>query len=329
MLWSQTTIYQSEPFDKEKELEEAILDVQKELFGESRIYLDVKKKIGVYGKKQNIPDGYLIDLSSKKEPRLYVVENELAVHAPLRHIAVQILEFSLSFETTPQRVKEIIKNAIQANHQALDRCHTYAVENGFDNIDYLLETIIYKQSFNALVIIDEIPDDLETVLVSRFQFPVEIITLKRFRSDDGQLVYEFEPFLVDVPTASSGNSDTNILDPSDIDTIVIPSREDGFQETFLGENCWYAIRIHSSMIPKIRYIAAYRVSPISAITHIAVVHKIEPYKDTNKYILYFEEPAQKIKPLKLVSKGQIKAPQAPRYTAYDKLVNATNLDEAF
>jgi hypothetical protein len=52
----------------------------------------VKKKIGKKGGLRNIPDGYLIDLSDAK-PRLFVVENELAVHDPLRHIAVQILQF--------------------------------------------------------------------------------------------------------------------------------------------------------------------------------------------------------------------------------------------
>ncbi|MAU01199.1 MAG: hypothetical protein CL608_28990 [Anaerolineaceae bacterium] len=328
MLWTPSTIYQPEPFEKEKDLEEAIIEVQKELFGDSRIYLDIKKKIGIYGKKQNIPDGYLIDLSSKKEPKLYVVENELAVHDPLRHIAVQILEFSLSFETTPQRVKEIIKTALQTDPTALLICQTYATENGFDNIDFLLETIIYKQSFNALVIIDEIPDDLETVLVSRFKFPVEILTLKRFRADAGEIIYEFEPFLSDVPALSPTN-DSATLDPSDINTIVVPAREEGFQETFLGKDCWYAIRIHSSMIPKIKYVAAYQVAPVSAITHIAAVHKIEPYKETNKYILYFEESATKIKPIKLVPKGLVRAPQAPRYTAFSKLMEAKNLDEAF
>lgn len=328
MLWTSTTTYQSEPFEKERDLEEAILEVQKDLFGESRIYFDIKKRIGRYGNRQNVPDGYLIDLSSKKEPKLYVVENELAAHDPLRHIAVQILEFSLSFETTPQRVKEILKTAVQSDPAAYAKCQTYAEENGFDNIDYLLETIIYRQSFNALVIIDDIPDDLETVLVSRFKFPVEILTLKRFRSIESQVIYEFEPFLVDVPTTSPAEGPT-ALDPSDIDTIVVPAREEGFQETFIGKQCWHAIRIHSSMLPKIKYVAVYRVAPHSAITHVAAVHKIEPYKETNKYILYFEGPAEKIDPIKLVPKGQVKAPQAPRYTAYNKLISSKNLDEAF
>jgi hypothetical protein len=48
------------------------------LFGATRIYLDAKKKIGGKGKIKNIPDGYLIDLTNTKEPKLNVVENELA-----------------------------------------------------------------------------------------------------------------------------------------------------------------------------------------------------------------------------------------------------------
>src|SRR5436190_14604770 len=79
----------------------------------NRMYLDVKKKIGIKGGLTNIPDGYLLDLSDQK-PRLYVVENELAAHDPLRHIAIQILQFSLSFEAEPGKVRNILIDAIQS-----------------------------------------------------------------------------------------------------------------------------------------------------------------------------------------------------------------------
>ena len=119
------------------------------------------------------------------------------------------------------------------------------------------------------------------------------------------------------------------IDPSEIDTIVVPARDDGFKDVFIGENCWYAIRIHGSMIPKIEYCAAYRVAPVSAITHIASVRSIEQYKGSNKYILYFSEPAKKIGPIKLVAKGQVRAPQGPRYTSLETLQNSKTLDDAF
>src|SRR5437870_337119 len=98
MLWTPELAYELEPFEDEADLEAAILQVAPVLFGENRIYLDVKRKIGLQGRTRNIPDGYLLDLSSVREPNLYVVENELSSHESIKHIAVQILEFSLSFE---------------------------------------------------------------------------------------------------------------------------------------------------------------------------------------------------------------------------------------
>ncbi len=166
ILWNAKHIFQEDPFENESDLEAAIIEATGALFGQSRVYLNIKKKIGAKGKIQNIPDGYLLDLSSTKEPRLFVIEVELAKHDPLKHIAVQILEFSLSFETSPQQVKNVVKAAIVDDEAAARKCQQYASTNGYDNIDYLLERMIFSNNFNALVIIDELPDDLETVLIS-------------------------------------------------------------------------------------------------------------------------------------------------------------------
>ncbi|UFS69485.1 hypothetical protein LPW11_16485 [Geomonas sp. RF6] len=331
MLWSKIASYEEAPFETEAELEAAIVDAADQLFGEKRIYIDVKKKIGAKGKTNNIPDGYLIDLSSKKEPKLYVVENELAKHDPLKHIAVQILEFSLSFETSPYLLKNILKTEIVSNATVHAKCQKYVTENNFENLDVLLEKIIYgKDRFNALVIIDSLSDELEKVLISRFQFPVEILTLQRFCTSSGDKMFQFQPFLVDIVGAGEEASLTTLqLDPSEIDTIVVPAREDGFLETFIGENRWYQIRIHPSMRPKIKHIAVYRVAPESAITHIAPVLSIEQWEDTAKYVLNFASPAQEITPIRLVPKGKVKAPQCPRYTSKARLEAASSLDEAF
>jgi len=335
MLWMPNKIYENEPFELEDDLEAAILEVKKDLFGEDRIYLDIKKKIGLKGKIKNIPDGYLIDLSSTKEPKLYVVENELVKHEPLKHIAVQILEFSLSFESSPQKIKTLVKDALIKNKEALAKCVDYANENDFENIDFLLEKMIYGDNkFNVLVIIDEISDELETALIKRFKFPVEIVTLQRYCNSKDKRIYQFEPFLRDVLVPLvTGKRDTSgatkTIDPSEINTIVVPARKDGFEEVFIGENCWYAIRIHASMIPKIKFIAAYQVAPISAITHFAEVKSIEQWKDSNKYILRFAKPASKIGPIKLVPKGAVKALQISRYTSLERLQGAKTLDDAF
>jgi hypothetical protein len=153
MLWTPDKQYLNEPFEAESQLESAIVEVSATLFGPNRVYLDVKKLIGGKGKTRNIPDGYLIDLASKKEPRLFVVENELASHDPLNHIALQILQFSLSFETSPLKLKGNLKEALRANPPGLQLCQTFAAANDYENVDYLLERLIQKEdAFNALVI---------------------------------------------------------------------------------------------------------------------------------------------------------------------------------
>ena len=330
MLWNKQAAYNEEPFSLESDLEDVILEVSSALFGKNRLYLDTKKKIGK-GKTKNIPDGYLIDLASTKEPKLYVVENELAKHDPLRHISVQILEFSLSFETSPYLVKNIVKQALAERPASLEICQAYASKHGFENVDVLLERMIYGEDrFSALVIIDELSEELEKVLITRFQFPVEILTLERYQDQQGQRLYRFEPFLSDVTAPTlPGESELPPLDPAEIDTIVVPARADGFEETFIGENRWYSIRIHASMIPKIKYIAAYRVAPKSAITHIATVASIEQWKDTRKYVVNFVGDAAPIGPVSLVQKGAVKAPYGPRYTSKARLDEAKNLDQAF
>jgi len=331
LIWTHTGPYRRVGYDSEADLEAAILQVQTDLFGPDRIYLDTKKKIGAKGSLRNIPDGYLIDLSGRK-PRLYVVENELASHEPLRHIAVQILEFSLSFETDQRAVKTILFNALQDQPEVRRKCEQYASVHDFRNLDHMLDYLVYEAPFAAIVVIDEMPDTLENVLARKFQFGVEVLELARYENAQAQRFYHFEPFLADLAedvgiAAEPAKQVGERLDPSEVDTVVVPAREDGFQETFLAENRWYAIRIHGTMRPQIKYIAAYRVAPISAITHLSPVKSIEPWKDTGKFVVNFSEPAKEISPIPLVKGGRVKALQNLRYTTREKLMVAKTLED--
>ena len=71
-----------------------------------------------------------------------------------------------------------------------------------------------------------------------------------------------------------------------IDTIVVPAHPDGFKTAYMGEHAWWAIRIAEPKLEMIKWVAAYQVSPISQITHIAEVDRIEPYGDSGKYKLF-------------------------------------------
>lgn len=108
------------------------------------------------------------------------------------------------------------------------------------------------------------------------------------------------------------------------DTIIVPARREGFEKVFLGENCWYAIRIRDKRIPQIKYIAGYQVSPVSAITHIAKIKEIIPHGNSGKYKVIFEKAAQKIEPIPLGEKSKI---QGPAYCEYEKLKTSKTVDE--
>ncbi len=329
VIMTDNGLFYRSQFESEAALEKAILEVQTQLFGKNRLYLDIKKKIGSKGGLQNIPDGYLLDLNGKK-PHLYVVENELAAHDPLRHIAVQILQFSLSFEAERSKVREILFEALQNQVDYRLRCEDYASDHGFRNLDHLLNYLV-ETPFAALVIIDEIPDNLEKVLLTRFQFGVEVLELACYKCSDGRKFYRFEPFLADINAdlidTQSNEKQEEPITQDEIDTVVVPAREDTLQNTFINGKHWYAIRIHGTMLPQIKFIAAYQVAPRSAITYVAPVRSIEPWDDTKKFVVNFAEPAREIDPIPLKKNGIVKAPQNLRYTNYERLMHAQTLDD--
>ena len=311
--------------DSEHSFEQSIKGNINHIFGEGRYYIDCKRRIGK-GKRFNIPDGYLLDFK-RNEPRLFIVENELASHDLFKHIGVQLLEFSHSYGQSGRQVKTILFEEISKLPEVTEACEKYAKEKGYRNLDNLLDYLVFDTNFQAIVIIDEETDELYSV-VKQFSFPVEIIEFITLEDDKGHKAFKFNPFLQDISVATIKPGE-EITDIGALDTIVVPAREDGFQETFIGENRWYAIRIHSSMIPQIKHIAVYRVAPVSAVTHVAPVNKIVSWKDTGKYCLEFAEPAHEIAPIKLDQSGKGIAPQAPRYTTLEKLTKAKVLSEVF
>lgn len=325
IIYTEKGLYQLDPYANENELEEAIQKVKSELFGSNRIYLDIKKKIGKKGIQQNIPDGYLIDLSSK-EPKLYFVENELVSHDALRHIAIQIMQFSIAFEVHPRRVRDILFEEMHGNEAIKNICDKYISIHGYRNLDHLLDSLIMAP-FSVLIILDDEHSKLENSIINKFNFSVDILRLSRYRNSDNNYFYLFEPFLQDVIVDTTGKTKIANINFDDVDTIIIPAREDGFQETFIDENRWYEIRMESSMRRSIKYIAVYRVAPISAITHLATIKSIEPWGDNGKWVINFAEPAKEIKTVALKKDGKVKAPQSPRYASKDKLLEANTLDD--
>jgi len=137
----------------------------------------------------------------------------------------------------------------------------------------------------------------------------------------GVRVFE-KPVPVATPGVGSPTSPRANSSHDERDTIVVPARVDGFLETFLGEDCWYSIRIGGGMLKKIRYIAAYQSAPVSAVTHLAPVKEIVPYGDAGKYKLIFAEPARQLPSPIPFGDAPPGSMQGPRYTSLARLHSA-------
>ncbi|MEA5006252.1 MAG: hypothetical protein VB022_07555 [Rikenellaceae bacterium] len=316
-------IYKYYEYQLENEFEKVIVENYHQIFGINTIYIDIKKKIGDNIVK--IPDGYLIDFSFFEKPRLYIIENELSTHDPYKHIGSQLLKFAISYKSSGRSIKKFILDYLILNKEKYEFVENRLKQAGYRNIDAFLDSLIFDIPVAAIVIIDKSSDELENVL-SQLTMDTDVIEFQTFYNAETK-IHKFTPFNEEIrEIEEKSRPDLKI---EELDTIVVPARQEGFQSVFIDSNSWWAIRISASMLDRIKFIAAYQVAPVSAITHVAEVAKIEKYKDTNKYILYFKDSAQEIKPILLDAKKKGFAPQAPRYTSYTKLINAKNLSDIF
>ena len=307
-------------YSLESEFEEMVIANVDAIFGKDGIYFDIKKLIGKPKKGATIPDGYYLDLTFHTDPRLYLVEVELNSNDVYGHIGEQILRFGISSEMDKYKIKNLLLSAIQADSQKQAKLNEYFKRSSFNNSSELLDKVIIDNKPAAIVIIDEATDELYNVM-GQLTMTTEVLEAQTYVCGKNKL-YRFTPFKDEILTDVAENEDVD-----ELDTIVVPAREDGFEEEFLKNSRWFAIRISGAMIDKIKYIAAYQVAPVSGITCIAEIDRIEKYNETNKYILYFKAgTTQKINKIGLgAKKGQ--APQAPRYSSYKAIMTAKSVDD--
>lgn len=218
------------------------------------------------------------------------------------------------------KIKNLLLSSIDSNRDKQKKLNEYFSHSNFSNKNELLDKVIYDNKPAAIIIIDEATEELYNVM-GQLTMSTDVIEAQTYVCGEKKL-HRFTPFKDEILTDILDNEDAD-----ELDTIVVPAREDGFNEEFLKNECWFAIRISGAMLDKIKYIAAYQVAPISGITYIAEVDRIEKYQDTNKYIVFFKNGSlHKVNKIGLGDKkGQ--APQAPRYSSYKTILTAKTLDD--
>jgi hypothetical protein len=333
ILNTEGIVFHPAVYENEASFERDVVALADQIFGPATIYLGIKKRMG--NDIVTIPDGYLIDMTKPDEPKLFVIENEIVEHDPFRHIGIQMLKFVTSFDEAQREVRKFIMDGIRKSEKLLRRIEGACKQSSSPNIDHYLDRAVYSD-FKGLVIIDEAREELYRVL-GKINANISVLELKAFVTDDGERMFHFDTlydeFEDSAEPETTTKSERQTLDAriarrqrrAESDTVVVPAREQGFQEVFIGENQWRAIKISAAMKDRIKFIAAYRVAPIQAITHLANVKEIRPYKDTGKYQLIFDGAAQEIKHVKL--KEGKSPPFGPFYVQRQNLLSANTIDE--
>lgn len=312
----------------EDEFESIVVILSDDIFGNNTIYIDIKKKL----KSKTfdvIPDGYLLDMTETNEPKFYIIENEIVSHDPYKHIGNQMLRFAINYEDSKFAIRKIIMQQILSNPKLKEKLNSAFKKSDSRNIDAYLDRAIYSP-FMALVVIDEAKPELFKVL-EKINADISVLELKSFICD-GEFIYQYDTlyeednYISEEKPLSKNSAESRKERLAKCDTIIVPAREEGFIEEFLENNQWFSIRISAAMKNRIKYIAGYQVAPISAVTHIAEISEIKPYKDSGKYIVIFKGCAERIKDIKV--KDGKKSPQGCVYAQRDKLLSVQWLEDA-
>jgi hypothetical protein len=318
--------FEETSYNNEEELEKAAVENKQYIFGHDTVLIDYKRKTGAKGSQiSGIPDGFLIDFSNSKKPRLFFVEYELESHDLYEHIGPQIMRFYASFETAKRELHKKLIDTIKTDSQLKKEIEDKVQKTPFDNIDSLLNYVIYDNNVGIIVAIDEQTEDFNSLLRRLTDVP-EVVVLKKYQSNE-TIVFQYTPFREGV-TDTHDEKRTKSSDLKEIDTIVCPAREEGFKHAFMENDSWWAIRTSPSLIPSLKYIAMYETYPVSKIRWIAKIKQngIQPYKNTGKYIVYVEDKKQ-IEPISIDKDKKGVAPQSPRYTSYNKLLAAKKISD--
>ena len=330
------SIYRPFTFEDEGQFENKVIELADQIFGPASIYVDVKKRIKG-ADIVSIPDGYVIDMTQAAAPRLFVVENEIVSHDPFKHIGIQMLKFVTGFEEAQLAIRQFLMTEISKQPEKLARLEEGSRASKSRNIDAYLDRAVFGD-FSGLVVVDERRPELNRVL-EKINANISVLELKTFRSDAGDFIHEldtlYEEDEAEVQITSDAPATREIFRSESrkdklarraaSDTVIVPAREEGFKRVFLGQNRWYAIRLSPAMKDRLKYIAAYQVAPVSAVTHIAEIKDIRPYEASDKYVVNFTAPATPIGPIK---PGKLKYTfQGPTYVQHERLIKAKTLED--
>jgi len=213
------------PFDNEAELEQVIIDNYEHIFGPSSIYLP-KKKIKTGDGAGTIPDGFAIDLASKK---WYLVEAELLHHTVWNHIAPQVSKQVIA--SLQPYSKKVIQDLAVETYSNDETAKEKFQELGIKelNVRKVIQDILEKEPVIG-VPIDDISSDLKE-WARTLKYNVKLWVISKFVEfkDSSNVVYEFpEEFKPEIDTEKEDGVDETDQEITRYDVSISDLIEKGF-----------------------------------------------------------------------------------------------------
>lgn len=175
--------FSEHPQESEDHFESIVADSSKLFFGDSAIYIEIKKKIDTKFLGGAEPDGVLFDLSDLENPEFYLVEIELKRHDFYKHIFPQITKFFAFFKNSSGR-EEFTKKLFEVlrEDKALqDEFRKLGIER--ELYKFLKDTV--DSSRNILIVIDgekEEFSEIQEAYTDTWGKLVTIVILKEHRN---------------------------------------------------------------------------------------------------------------------------------------------------
>ena len=83
------------------------------------------------------------------------------------------------------------------------------------------------------------------------------------------------------------------------DMIIVVANQIRFRRQVIEQRMWYPISLDDNRLGALRWIAIYNTGPVCAITYLARILSIKPYRNSGKYQINFAEPLQLMSSIRL------------------------------
>lgn len=110
------------------------------------------------------------------------------------------------------------------------------------------------------------------------------------------------------------------------DLIIVVANRVRFRLQVIEKRSWYPIRLDDNRLDALKWIAFYSISPVLAITHLAKILSISPYRNSGKYQINFMEPLELINSVRLDS-GYVARFAGHRYSWEQRLLGANFISD--